>query len=291
MNKPSSENNSKKNYNSKKKELISIKNYDENDSENNDINNNDNLDNSDNDDLSPKSENNIDEEVENFKLYLKNKNNMKTSKINNTNLITENKKNKSKENDLYSNENKKNDIDFKKNLKDVNYNLNQKLKNMEKKIDDMISMVEKTMFTWTTVFKEVREDAKKNDARLTQIERDLKFLRSKKIMNVENNDINNTTSNINYNQNNNQNNLINQKASNLSSLVVSKGTERINNAKPSMSFQGNIVNETSNIKKNNSNSYLLSLTNFNDNKIIDNELENENDLSPVIFNRTNSYIQ
>jgi len=58
-------------------------------------------------------------------------------------------------------------------------------KNLEKKVEEMMRLMERTMDTWVRVINDVRDDQKKIDIRLQQMEKDIKFLKNKKVMEEE----------------------------------------------------------------------------------------------------------
>ncbi len=75
--------------------------------------------------------------------------------------------------------------EIRKHLKDVNYNMNQKMKVMEKKIDDIVKLVEKTMNTWVVIVREMKDEQKKIETHLMNIERDVKSIKAKRVVQNE----------------------------------------------------------------------------------------------------------
>lgn len=59
----------------------------------------------------------------------------------------------------------------KKIIKDVNYNTNQKVKVIEKKVDDMNEFMTRTVDTWMTFIKEMKDQQKKTENQLLQMEK------------------------------------------------------------------------------------------------------------------------
>ncbi len=214
-----------------------------------------NINNSDNE------SNDNDDSEHNYLCYPDSDSNSNSQSVTSSNFYTQKKSNsvkkkksKSKDDDDYFDDDK----DIRRHLKDVNYNMNKRINGMEKKIDNMIFMMEKIMQTWVGTFKDVKDELKTNNAKLLQIEKDLQVIKNKKAIYVDN-------------QNSNSN-------PNLSSFN-NKNEDDYGNKNDESIHQIHHKKEESN-KKTLPNSYLAKFT-------IDSE---SNDLSPVALNRTNSLI-
>ncbi len=73
-----------------------------------------------------------------------------------------------------------NDKVYKKDLLNINYKLNSKIKQLEDKLDNMVSLMDQTFITFTNVLKDVQSNQKKIDDRLVHIEKDIQIIKMRK---------------------------------------------------------------------------------------------------------------
>jgi hypothetical protein len=68
----------------------------------------------------------------------------------------------------------------KKDLQNLNYKLNSKIKQLEDKLDTMVTLMDQTFITFTNVLKDVQSNQKKIDDRLVHIEKDIQVIKMRK---------------------------------------------------------------------------------------------------------------
>ena len=78
------------------------------------------------------------------------------------------------------------DKKLKKCLKTMNSNTTKSIKNLEKKVSDMINLMDSTMNTWMMMIHEVKENQKKMDNRLLNMEKDIKLLKNQRNIREDN---------------------------------------------------------------------------------------------------------
>jgi hypothetical protein len=73
-----------------------------------------------------------------------------------------------------------NDKVYKKDLLNINYKLNSKIKQLEDKLDNIVSLMDQSFITFTNVLKDVQSNQKKIDDRLVHIEKDIQIIKMRK---------------------------------------------------------------------------------------------------------------